>query len=290
MSTVIHLPEPAMRPCWLRFLALSAVAVPVLATAPDAARAQDAGGKRPAKTVSVPGYRFRVLGAFDEETGAPIEGVEVRDLISGNSALTTSTGTVSLVFVPDGGSMIRLRKIGYATQTMFVSIDSMSRSPVTAVMSHAVQLPTVVSTAKATDPAYSTPNLVGFAERAKEGFGRYLMNETIRKQDYKSLADMLRQLGGMTIVTDQHGLEYASAASGVGGASGLAFGAASPSDRCRATVYLGSMNLGQPDLRSLPQPTELAGIEWYPHIDETPVEYTMTNSGCGVLVLWQRAR
>lgn len=258
--------------------------------APLAAYAQAGGGKPPVKTMTVPGYRFRVLGVFDEDTGAPIEGVEVRDLVTGNSALTTNTGTVSLVFVPDGGSMIRLRKIGYATQTMFAAIDSMSRSPITAVMSHAVQLPTVVTNAKAVDPAYATPGLTGFAERAKEGFGRYLMNETIRKQDYKSLADMLRQLGGMTIVTDQHGLEYASAASGVGGASGLAFGAASSSDRCHATVYLGSMSLGQPDLRSLPQPTELAGIEWYPHIDETPVEYTMTNSGCGVLVLWQRAR
>jgi hypothetical protein len=46
------------------------------------------------------------------------------------------------------------------------------------------------------------------------------------------------------------------------------------------------MNLGLPDLRSLPQSTELAAIEWYRHIDDTPVWYTMTSSSCGMLVLW----
>ena len=253
------------------------------------ARAQSNGGK-PIKTVSIPGYRFRVLGVYDENTGAPIDGVEVRDLLSGNSAMTTSTGTVSLIFVPDGGSMVRLRKLGYATQTLFVSIDSTSRAPVTAVMSHAVVLPTVVSTAKQIDAAYSTPGLQGFSERAQQAMGRYLLNEAIRKQDYKSLEDMLRQLGGMLIVTDQHGSTYAAAASGTGGSDGLAFSSQGGSDHCRATVYLGTMNMGQTDLRSLPQPSELAGIEWYPHIDEIPVEYSMTSSGCGVLVLWLRAK
>lgn len=275
-----------------RFGLAATVAGAVLAgtAAPRAARAQAAPGKPPAKTTSVPAYRFRILGVFDEQTGEPVQGVEVRDLLSGNSSLTTSTGTVSLIFLPDGGSMIRLRKLGYATQTMFVSIDSMSMTPLTIVMSHAVQLPTVVTNAKAIDPAYSTPSLIGFASRAREGFGRYLLNETIRKQDYKSLSSMLRQLGGMTIVTDTRGLEYASASSASAGSNGLALGAASASDRCRATVYLGSMNIGQPDLSSLPPPTELAGIEWYPHPEEAPPEYSMTTTGCGVLVLWMRAQ
>ena len=274
---------------WFVLPTLVAAAAATLASAPRAARAQDTTSKTPAKTIAVPGYRFRVLGVFDEQTGEPVDGVEVRDLLSGNSAQTTSTGTVSLIFLPEGGSMVRLRKIGYATQTLYVPIDSSSLQPVTVILSHAVQLPTVVTNAKAIDPAYSTANLAEFFQRAQTGIGRYLLNETIRKQDYRTLPDMLRQLGGMIIVRDAHGLEYAGASGSVGGANGLAFGSADAPGHCRATVFLGTTNLGQPDLRSLPQPTDLAGVEWYPHIDETPVEYSMVSHGCGVLVLWLRA-
>src|SRR5579872_2206085 len=71
----------------------------------------------------VPAYRYRVLGVFDEETGAPIADVQVTDVLNGTSALTTITGTVSLMFLPDGGSLVRLRKVGYAVQTFMVTIS-----------------------------------------------------------------------------------------------------------------------------------------------------------------------
>src|SRR5579863_9683218 len=72
-------------------------------SASAAAQAQDTT-KGPIKV-----YRGRVVGVFDQESGLPIEGVEVRDVLTGFSAKTTETGTVSLFFVDTAGSFISFR-------------------------------------------------------------------------------------------------------------------------------------------------------------------------------------
>ena len=83
----------------------------------------------------LPAYRFRLLGVFDRESGEPIEGAEVTDMTSGTHARTTETGTVSLVFLPEGGSPVRITKPGYDELTIAVEISSSSTVPLTLLMS-----------------------------------------------------------------------------------------------------------------------------------------------------------
>jgi len=52
---------------------------------------------------STSAFRGRIVGVYDENTGNPIAGVEVRNLLNGVSALTTPTGTVLLTFVDTSG-------------------------------------------------------------------------------------------------------------------------------------------------------------------------------------------
>jgi hypothetical protein len=87
-----------------------------------------------AAPATLPAYRHRLLGVFDSETGDPIEGAYVIDLTSGTKARTTATGTVTLAFLPEGGSPVRIMKDGYEELTLAVEISSEHLDPLTLLM------------------------------------------------------------------------------------------------------------------------------------------------------------
>ena len=59
------------------------------------------------------------------------EGTKFRDAFSKTFALTTKTGTVTLVFLPEGGTLVQLRKVGYQPNTLFVAISPSDTLPIT---------------------------------------------------------------------------------------------------------------------------------------------------------------
>jgi hypothetical protein len=86
------------------------------------------------KPAAIPAYRLRVLGVFDGDTGEPIEGAFVTDMTTGTRARTTVTGTVSLSFLPEGGTPLRITKVGYDDLTIGVEITPAKVEPITLVM------------------------------------------------------------------------------------------------------------------------------------------------------------
>ena len=88
----------------------------------------------------------RVLGVFDAELGSAIVGAEVVDLVTGTFATTSETGTVTLAFLPEGVTLVRVRKLGFEPTTFPVAIGPGDTTSITVILHRvAQQLPSVVS-------------------------------------------------------------------------------------------------------------------------------------------------
>lgn len=222
----------------------------------------------------LPKYRMRLLGVFDEQSGAPIIGAEVTDLASGWSALTTATGTVSLYFLPDGGSLVRVRKVGYAPITLPIAISPTVTAPVTLTMVKATELPAVVTRDNA--PVYQPPGLSGFLEREHEHATGYFIDDSIlRKEENRPLAIVLTsRIPGMVIKEAPGSQAY------FGG--GPRCGSGGP------RVYVDNVLMTKFNLNGIGV-SELAGVEYYPSGSTAPAAMSRASQGCA-LYLWTRTR
>src|ERR1051326_1503595 len=88
---------------------------------------------------NLPKYRYRLLGVYDADTGSPVDGAKVTDVASGNSVMTSETGTVSLFFVADGGGYVAIRKLGYESWQGFVKITATDTAPLTLILAQKPQ-------------------------------------------------------------------------------------------------------------------------------------------------------
>jgi len=137
----------------------------------------------------IPAYRFRLIGVFDETTGAPLDSVRVIDLATGASMLTSKTGTATLIFLPDGGSIVRLQKIGYETKSLTIAIGPADTTPVTETMTPLA----ILSPVTVTDSAqrYISPSLRDFEQRKRAGNGHFIDESEMRKHENETMSKLL---------------------------------------------------------------------------------------------------
>lgn len=235
-------------------------------------------------------YRYRLLGVFDQDSGDPVEGVEVIDVLTGTKTVTGKAGTVSLFFLPDGGSLVRLRKVGYELQTVPVSITPKDTVPITVVFAKATQLATVV--VEDSNPPLKANRLKAFEERRKTGFGSFISEAELRKHDARALAQVIPNYipGVMAIAADRtSSATYLVARRTM--CSGRVFLDPCMSNSCVVRVYLDDAPLlGYVDFARL-NTDEYAGVEYYAGGASIPPKYNSTDArACGVLLLWTRDR
>jgi hypothetical protein len=262
----------------LRLLALLAAA----AWAPVAVAAQTA----------FPAYRTRVLAVYTTD-GDPIEGAQVVDEVSKTSALTTRTGTISLSFLPEGATLVRVRKVGYVEATMLVNIAPTDTLPVMVMLKAGAQaLERVVTTDSA--PMFLSPGLRGFEERRAKGGGYFISTKELRKWDSGPLTPALRNLPGVDIIC----IRTPGPRMGECYASNKRAPTTSANRDCPVDIYLdgalyfqavGAAGQFGNDLQRL-QTTQFAGVEFYSGMSRVPPEFNKSGARCGVLVLWTRER
>jgi hypothetical protein len=82
----------------------------------------------------LPAYRRRIVGVFDQDTGEPIDSARVTDAATGDYVRTTATGTASLVFLPEGSSVIVISMPGYDDLKLSIDIAPAETEPLTLLL------------------------------------------------------------------------------------------------------------------------------------------------------------
>jgi hypothetical protein len=203
--------------------------------------------------------RTRILGVFDE--GGPIEGAEVVDLVTGDIARTTSTGTVSLAFlyVRRDSSVIQVRKLGYRDTAFVVLSGRADTVPITIVLARAArttELPAVIT--RALEQKHRSPNMSGFEERRATAIGKFLTPAELQREAPGRRMDLVLQSHGMT-------------SNRMGGS------------RCRPVVFVNGMRRRTGELPTL---DDIEAVEFYRGDSTVPSQFGGVSAPCGVLVFW----
>ncbi len=247
-----------------------------------------AGSAKP--TTGVPVYRLRVVGVFDETSGDPVADVEVADVLTGLKSLTTTTGTVSLLFLPEGASLVRFRKLGYEPQTMTIAISPADTQPITVVLKPAVTLPTVVVKDSAS-PKHLSPLLQTFEDHRKTHMGQYITEDVFRKNDNMTMANLLSRLGGIEVIN------IASRSMLVSSRTPCKGGALANCRRpnCFVTIYTDGIKTFDSTMpgTSVPDVSHMSAMdysaaEFYPGGGALPDGVSPTSAQCGTLMLYTR--
>jgi hypothetical protein len=134
-------------------------------------------------------------------------------------------------------------------------------------------------TVEAEQSLFRQPKLIqnGFVRRAQSGVGRFLTPYDIERSNASSTADLLAMTGRVTT-------RYS-----FGGDVILMLGSRG---YCTPIVYLDGVRISMSgiSLEGIAPVSVLEGAEVYRSASEAPVRYGGGMSGCGIIVLWTKAR
>jgi len=145
-----------------------------------------------------------------------------------------------------------------------------------------------------------SPALTDFEARRKSGFGHFITEDELRKNDDRQLLDVIvgRIPGTKSFPVSKHQNVF-YIASGRQCAPGPAIINCKPGQAnfCPVTLYVdgimvydaSGVAIDPPDMRNY-DIRHYAAVEYYAGGATTPVKYNATSSGCGVLLLWSRER
>jgi hypothetical protein len=191
--------------------------------------------------------------------------------------VTGANGRFRIHGIPVGEYILVVRRLGYAPSSIALQVaggDTLRMS--FALEKIATALDTVTITAK----RYSM-RMAEFEEHRKLGFGQFMAQAEIEKRNTVYVGDLVRTFLGVDVGETIFGQI----------ATSHRFGGTFEQGICPFQVFLDGMPLSAPvNLKDLPSPKDLAGIELYSGAATTPLQYKTTSGGgfCGVILVWTK--
>jgi hypothetical protein len=214
--------------------------------------------------------RGRVL---DSEMGNPLAGAAVRiGRDSVIAAKSDSLGFFRITNLPGGTTDLRIQLIGYEEGLFRIHLpDSGSVGQNFSLDFNGFMLPEVVVQARA---EVLQPRYIDFERRRLRKLGAFLRWDDLKKASYSSVGDALRTVRGVRIQCDQSAFEC--------------FAVMSRTPNCHPAWYIDGIQV-----HSFHENTpirDIYGIEVYRGSGEIPAEFTGSEAGCGVIVMWTKSR
>lgn len=215
-----------------------------------------------------------------DSTKQPIGGAEVVIPSLDRRTTTDSLGRFRLDGIAPGRRGLRVNRIGYAPLRTAVEFSAGDTVELEIGISPSTEEMAAVEIVEAQN---SQRHLLEFERRRATGTGEYLTEEDIRRRSRGRLSEALRTLGGVSVLSTGNGVVLVGSR-----ASGRATGT------CYTAVMLDNVWVYDGDRTQTPfnvnsiNPDDLAALEYYRGLSNTPVELQGIRNSCGVLVLWTK--
>jgi len=210
----------------------------------------------------------------DASTRLPLAGVEV--VIDGHnrSALTDALGRYLIQRVPDGNRIVLFRLVGYRPVRTMAAFKRDDTTVVDGVMiGLAAQLDSVLVRGTTERFRGMGIGLEAFEERRKMGFGVFFDSADMRRNEHRTLGDMVRGMVGIYVP----GRTYSG---------GIIYNYRM-NPPCPMFTYVDGVPRGVVDTKETPIHT-LVAAEIYKSAAGVPTEFGGAKAACGVILLWSR--
>jgi len=217
----------------------------------------------------------RIEGHVVATDGAGLADVTVTILGRADGAVTNASGAFTLGGVSTGWAEVRFTRLGYATYSGRVLVETGATARLDAVLSEeAIELaPIDVSISGRF--VYLDDN--GFYRRAERGFGRQYSRQDLDALHILEVSDVVRDVSGLVM---QHDPNMANRVVALRSRNLGPAGAP-----CALSVFVDGVRTLDPNLNQVPQDWIL-GMEVYLGA-EAPAQYRLAG-GCGVVLIWTR--
>lgn len=241
---------------------------------------KNVGSPIAAARVAIGGGPPRALlsGRIVAANGAPVPDANVSLEGVQGSVTSNSDGMFSMKELPSGTQMMLVKKVGFAPVSRVVELNTREPVRLTFTMADAAQ---ALAAVRVTGQMDNALNRVGFADRARQGLGKFLGPDDIEKMRPEMSLDIVRDIPGFKVRATGMGRILESTRAG---------GSATPG--C-VNVYVDRSRFDQLSPGDLDQAIPVANIgavEIYNSISSVPTEFSNAGRPCPTIVIWTKTR
>ena len=209
---------------------------------------------------------------LDSEMGSPLAGATIRIGTDSTAHKTDSAGVFLITGLRGGITDVRIQMIGFEEGLFRLRLpDSGVVQRQFSLDFNGFMLPAVVVQARA---EILQPRYIDFERRRQRKLGAFLRWDDLKKAGYSSVGDALRTVRGVRIQCNQSAYEC--------------YAVMSRTPNCHPVWYIDGI-----EVHSFHENTpirDIYGIEVYRGTGEIPAEFTGSEAGCGVIVMWTKSR